>query len=192
LVIEQQLINIQLNALGLHSVSNALMAAAMASIVGVSLTQIKKGLEKFSPVSGRMSSRIGFNQALIIDDSYNANPGSVRAAIDVLAAKEGQRILVLGDMAELGIDAESLHAELGHYAQYKLDYFFTLGSLSRHASEAYGSQNHFTDRDALTQSLKKVMNKNTTILIKGSRSAKMDLIVSALCDADENQRGDKH
>ncbi|MES2675993.1 MAG: UDP-N-acetylmuramoyl-tripeptide--D-alanyl-D-alanine ligase [Pseudomonadota bacterium] len=180
-------INIRLNSMGEHSIRNALMAAAMAFAVGASLAQIKSGLEKFSPVIGRMSSHTGVNQSVIIDDSYNANPGSVRAAIDVLAATTGQRILVLGDLAELGDNAATLHAELGIYAQHKIDRFFTLGNLSRYASDAFGTSQHFTERGPLIETLKKLATPNTTILIKGSRSAKMDLVVSALCQTEEQQ-----
>lgn len=189
LVIQQQEVPVFINALGEHSVRNALMAAAMAFAVGASLLQIKNGLENFAPVNGRMSRHVGVNGALVIDDSYNANPGSVRAAIDVLSAKQGQRILVLGDLAELGDDAVSLHAALGVYAKSKIDKFFTLGVLSRHASDAFnGAENlsHFTTREALIEQLKKIATSNTTLLIKGSRSAKMDLIVNALCSLQES------
>ena len=109
---------VSVNAQGEHNVRNALMAAACASAVGANLQQIKQGLASFAPVAGRMSRHIGVNDAQIIDDSYNANPGSVRAAIDVLAQKS-QGILVLGDLAELGVEAPELHAELGEYARAK-------------------------------------------------------------------------
>ena len=181
---------IAMNVLGEHSVRNALMASAMASAVGASLENIQQGLANFSPVGGRMSRHLGINKALIIDDSYNANPGSVRAAIDVLAVREGQRIMVLGDLGELGENAADLHAQLGAYAQQKnLDHFFTLGVLTQHASEAYGQQlgqHHFADRESLTATLKNLATPDTTILIKGSRSAKMDLVVSALCSNGDN------
>lgn len=183
-------IAVVINALGEHSVRNALMAAAMASAVGASLQNIQQGLANFAPVAGRMSRHIGVNQALIIDDSYNANPGSVRVAIDVLAAREGQRILVLGDLAELGSNAAELHAELGVYAKQKaIDHLFTLGVLSRNASEAFGQKqgsHHFTDRQALAAELEKLATPQTTILIKGSRSSKMDVVVSALCSVGES------
>ena len=183
-------IAIQLNALGEHSVRNALMAAAMAYTVGANLQQIQLGLSSFSPVGGRMSRHACADGALIIDDSYNANPGSVRAAIDVLAAYSGQRILVLGDLGELGEHTAELHAELGRYARAKnIDHFYTLGSLTHYASCEFGAQegqHHFTDREALINQLKKLTSANTTILIKGSRSAKMDLVVSALCSTGEN------
>ncbi len=191
LSLDQQEIKISLNSMGEHSIRNALMSAAMAFSVGASLAQIKSGLEKFSPVMGRMSCHAGINDSLIIDDSYNANPGSVRAAIDVLAAKKGQRILVLGDLGELGDNAAALHAELGVYAKHKIDRLLTLGVLSRRASEEFaneefgneefGKLEHFTERAELIETLKNLAAVNTTILIKGSRSAKMDLVVNALC-----------
>lgn len=194
LVIKQQEVIVQINALGEHSVRNALMAAAMASAVGATPLQIKRGLENFAPVSGRMSRHSGFNNALVIDDSYNANPGSVRAAIDVLSASKGLRILVLGDLAELGDDAASLHADLGIYAKNKIDRLFTLGALSQHASESFGGAReaaHFTSRDDLVQKLKSLANAETTFLIKGSRSAKMDLVVNALTSLQDNHGGEK-
>jgi len=188
--IKQEKIAVVINALGEHSVRNALMAAAMAYAVGANLTNVLQGLAKFSPVGGRMSRHIGINNSLIIDDSYNANPGSVRVALDVLAAREGTRIFVLGDLAELGDNEKDLHASLGEYAKQKnIDHFFTLGKLSEYASKAYGSQleqHHFIARDLLIAQLKELATSNTTILIKGSRSAKMDLVVSALCSSGDN------
>jgi len=181
---------ISINALGEHSVRNALMAAAMAYAVGADVTNIQQGLGNFSPVGGRMSRHSGVNQSLVIDDSYNANPGSVRAAIDVLAATNGKRVFVLGDLAELGENEIELHAQLGHYAKQKnIDHFYTLGKLTRHASEAFGNQttqHHFIERDLLISELKTLATSDTTILIKGSRSAKMDLVVSALCSSGDN------
>jgi UDP-N-acetylmuramoyl-tripeptide--D-alanyl-D-alanine ligase len=186
---EKTLVN--LNAQGEHSVRNALMAAAMAYGVGANLNNIQSGLAKFSPVGGRMSRHQGVNGSLIIDDSYNANPGSVRAAIDVLCECAGQRILVLGDLAELGDHAADLHAQLGLYAKHKnIEHFFTLGVLTQYASEAFGEQNgqhHFFERDQLSLKLKELVAADTTILIKGSRSAKMDLVVR-----DLGANGDAH
>ena len=175
---------VSVNAQGEHNVRNALMAAACASAVGANLQQIKQGLASFSPVAGRMSRHIGVNDAQIIDDSYNANPGSVRAAIDVLAQKS-QGILVLGDLAELGVEAPELHAELGEYARAKkIANLFTVGTLSENASRAFGTgAQHFADQSSLVEHLKKIANKDTTLLIKGSRSAAMDLVVRQLCDA---------
>lgn len=190
LVLYGKKIGITANALGEHSVRNALMASAMAYSVGASLENIQQGLANFSAVSGRMSRHQGCNNSLIIDDSYNANPGSVRAAIDVLAVRAGQRILVLGDLAELGDDEVNIHAQLGIYAQKKhIDHFFTLGVLTQYASEAYGAQlgqHHFIDRELLIATLSVLITPDTTILIKGSRSAKMDLVVRALCSNGDN------
>jgi UDP-N-acetylmuramoyl-tripeptide--D-alanyl-D-alanine ligase len=152
--------------------------------VGANLQQIKQGLASFAPVAGRMSRHIGFNDAQIIDDSYNANPGSVRAAIDVLAQKS-QGILVLGDLGELGPEAPQLHTELGEYARAKkIANVFTVGKLSENASRAFGKGAlHFADQSSLVEHLKKIANKDTTLLIKGSRSAAMDLVVRQLCDS---------
>lgn len=177
-----QTTQVSLNAQGEHNVRNALMAAACASTVGADLQKIKQGLANFSPVAGRMSRHVGINDAVIIDDSYNANPGSVRAAIDVLAQKTNS-ILVLGDLGELGPDAPRLHAELGEYARAKkLMHLFTVGKLSENATQAFGAgAEHFSDKAALVTHLKTMANKNITILIKGSRSAAMDSVVRELC-----------
>lgn len=182
-------ITITLNAQGEHSVRNALMAAACAIAAGASLQQVQAGLENFAPVAGRMSQHTGIKGVRVIDDSYNANPGSVRAAIDVLAQKNGG-ILVLGDLAELGPDAANLHGELGDYAREKqLPHIFTLGNLSQHASQQFGEgAQHFADRAALIAHLKTIATSDMTLLIKGSRSSKMDLVVRELCDP----AGDTH
>lgn len=176
--------NITLNAQGEHSVQNALMAAACAYATGADIQQIKSGLANFAPVSGRMSKHTGINQVRIIDDSYNANPGSVRAAIDVLAQKQCG-ILVLGDLGELGPDAAHLHAELGEYARIKkLPHIFTVGTLSRNAAVAFGVEaKHFNEQDDLIAYLKTIAKADMTLLIKGSRSSRMDLVVRELCDS---------
>lgn len=189
LIADGQTTEIFLAAQGEHSVRNALMAAACASAAGANLAQIKAGLANFAPVAGRMSKHIGVNQVQIIDDSYNANPGSVRAAIDVLAQKKCG-VLVLGDLAELGPDAARLHGELGDYARTKqLPHIFTLGNLSQNASQHFGVDAlHFTERAALIAHLKQIAKADMTLLIKGSRSSKMDLVVRELCDS----AGDTH
>ena len=198
IVIRQESMSVQLNALGEHSVRNALMAAACACAAGANIQQIRNGLQKFTPVAGRMTRQTGLKGMQVIDDSYNANPGSVRAAIDVLAAQEGTRVLVLGDMGELGNDAEQLHADLGAYARARgIDKLLTVGVLSQHASEAFagaglasGAQ-HFAEQQTLIYALASMANKNMTVLIKGSRSAKTDLIVRALCDSSTST-GEPH
>lgn len=189
LVAASEVIDITLMAQGEHSVRNALMAAACTFAAGANLQQIKTGLANFVPVDGRMSKHIGVNQVQIIDDSYNANPGSVRAAIDVLA-KKACGVLVLGDLAELGPDAARLHGELGDYARTKqLPHIFTLGNLSQNASQHFGvGAQHFADRASLVTHLKNIARADMTLLIKGSRSSKMDLVVRELCDS----AGDAH
>lgn len=182
--LQGQITQVSLNAQGEHNIRNALMAAGCASAVGANLQQIKQGLANFSPVNGRMSRHSGVNGAMIIDDSYNANPGSVRAAIDVLSQKPNS-ILVLGDLAELGAEAPQLHADLGSYARTKkLSHVFTVGTLSANASASFGEgAQHFADKASLIAHLKHVATNTTTILIKGSRSATMDTVVRALCDS---------
>lgn len=176
------LINLQIP--GEHNIRNALMSAACALAIGIDLQKIQQGLKNFSPVAGRMSRHIGIHGAEIIDDSYNANPGSVRAAIDVLA-RLPKGVLVLGDLAELGDDTEKLHSQLGDYAREKNIYqLFTLGKLSENVSRAFGKNaEHFVDREKLIERLKQLADSGTTFLIKGSRSAQMDWVVRALCEA---------
>lgn len=194
LVVQENTIAIHLPTPGEHNVRNALAAAACAFAVGANLSEIKRGLENFVPVSGRLSRRRARCGALVIDDSYNANPGSVRAAINVLAVQPGQKILVLGDMGELGEHAESMHAEVGHFAKtQQVDRLLTVGSLSRHASEAFGeSAQHFATHAALMPILNTLIDEQTTVLIKGSRSAKMDVIVRELCEVSSHSTGEQH
>ena len=124
----------------------------------------------------------GDNGALVIHDAYNANPDSVRAAIDVLAARPGKRILVLGDMGELGADEERLHAEIGDYVRGAgLDGLFAIGKLTAHtvmqlAAKAW----HFDDVNELTEELLKHMDDSTTVLVKGSRFMRMERVVARL------------
>ncbi len=179
---KNQIVPVSMSAQGEHNVRNALMASACALALKVDLKKIQQGLQNFSPVAGRMARYQGVAGSQIIDDSYNANPGSVRAAIDVLARAE-QNVLVLGDLAELGENAAELHAELGEYARQKnIQQLFTLGKLSEHLSRRYGQgAEHFTDRELLISRLQQIAKPGMTYLIKGSRSARMELVVQALC-----------
>lgn len=172
---------------GEHSVRNALAAASCAVALGVVPEAIARGLESFEPVAGRMSARRGYGGALIIDDSYNANPGSVRAAIEVLASQDGKRILVLGDMAELGAQSEALHRELGECARVKgIDQLVTIGPLSAHAAQAFGSGAcQFENHGAAIAALKEKLDGLTRVLVKGSRSARMDIVVRGLSETGE-------
>ena len=179
-------IDVSLSQLGQHNVANALAAAAATSELGASLEAIKAGLENASPVAGRLTSIDLASGARVIDDSYNANPESLRAAIDVLSHCSGHKILVLGDMAELGDSALHDHCEAARYAQSKgIDNLLTVGSLSAHAAREFGPQGHaFEDQATLIEYLSKRINKNTTVLVKGSRSAHMERIVQALTGGD--------
>jgi UDP-N-acetylmuramoyl-tripeptide--D-alanyl-D-alanine ligase len=122
------------------------------------------------------------NGAKVIDDTYNANPDSVRAAIDVLAQADGVGVLVLGDMGEVGNEGRQFHEEIGAYAHARgIDLLFTLGQLAQHSATAFGTQaKHYDDLGALQQALDAVTNKDTTVLVKGSRFMKMERLVQHL------------
>ena len=177
--IESQVVNLAIP--GRHSVSNALAAAACARAAGATIEQIVSGLETSQSPARRLQIKALAQGGQIIDDSYNASPESVRAAIDVLASRPGRRVLVLGDMAELGADAEQLHLEVGDYAlSAGIDQLYTLGNLSAAASRAFKGE-HFTDLDSLKAPLfDEIERSDLTLLIKGSRSSKMDLVVDML------------
>ena len=173
---------IQLNLLGEHSVANALAAAAAAHALGVPLVGIKAGLESLQPVKGRAVAALATNGMRVIDDSYNANPLSMCAAVDILAAFSGRTVLVLGDMGELGEWAEQGHRDVGAHAAGKVDALYAVGPLMAHAVAAFGANGrHFADQASLIDALR-AESGNTTILIKGSRSAAMDKVVDALLD----------
>jgi UDP-N-acetylmuramoyl-tripeptide--D-alanyl-D-alanine ligase len=183
-------ITVQLAVPGEHNLKNALAAASAALALGVPLANIRKGLEGFGGVSGRMQTLQGDNGALVIHDAYNANPDSVRAAIDVLSARPGTRILVLGDMGELGADEVRMHAEIGDYARgADLDGLFALGKLTEHTvMQAAAKAWHFDDLDELCAELRKHMDEHTTVLVKGSRFMKMERVVEQIAvgfDADD-------
>ena len=177
--VESQVVNLAIP--GRHSVSNALAAVACAVAAGASIEQIATGLEATESPARRLQIKALAQGGQIIDDSYNASPESVRAAIDVLASSPGRRVLVLGDMGELGADAEQLHAELGDYAlSAGIDQLYTLGNLSAKASEAFKGQ-HFTDLESLKAPLfAEIERRDLTLLVKGSRSSNMDLVVDML------------
>ncbi|MCY1261805.1 UDP-N-acetylmuramoyl-tripeptide--D-alanyl-D-alanine ligase [compost metagenome] len=176
---------IQLNLLGEHNVSNALAAAAAAHALGVPLVGIVDGLQSLQPVKGRAVAQLAANGMRVIDDSYNANPASICAAVDILAGFSGRTVLVLGDMGELGAWAEAAHREVGAYAAGKVSALYAVGPLMAHAVQAFGAQGrHFADQASLIQALSGEQ-PTTTILIKGSRSAAMDKVVAALCGSSE-------
>ena len=172
---------VRLSAAGVHNVRNALAACAAAIAIGIDTDSIVRGLESFAPVAGRLQRKTATNGALVIDDTYNANPDSVRAAIDVLAAAPSPRTLVLGDMGEVGSEGIAFHEEIGAYAQaHQIDRLFTLGTLARHATHAFGQGAvHFDDMDKLTAEITGVP-AGASILVKGSRFMQMERVVTHL------------
>ncbi len=179
--------SIKLPVLGAHNIANAIAAASTAVAINIELSAIKQGLQSFSSTGHRMQVREGMHGAVLIDDSYNANPASVKAALDVLAAYPGARLFVLGDMAELGADAERLHAEVGEYARARgIEQFVTVGKLSAFAAKAFGkAARAFGDRDAAAKYCARSISSDDVVLVKGSRSAGMEHLVARLCAAEE-------
>ena len=167
---------------GVHSVRNALAATAAALAAGASLEAVARGLASFRAVKGRLQFRPGRNGVLVIDDTYNANPDSARAAVDVLAASERPRVLILGDMGELGRDAESFHAELGRYAKDSgVDRLLTVGPLGRAAARAFGAGGeHFDSVEAVIARAQGLTALKGTMLVKGSRFMRMERVVEHL------------
>ncbi len=167
---------------GRHNVSNALAAASIALALGIGLDSIAEALGAAQPVQGRLVQHRLAGGAILIDDSYNANPGSLNAAIDTLAAAGGEGWLVLGDMRELGADARDLHAEAGRRARRAgLSRIYALGPLSAAAAEAFGEGGrHFDNHDALAAALAADLHSQVRMLVKGSRGSAMDRIVDAL------------
>lgn len=171
---------------GRHNVANTAAAAAASIAAGVSLPALKAGIEAMRPVRGRMQLRKGAAGARIIDDTYNANPSSLEAALEVLASAPGVHHLVLGDMAELGPGGADHHLEAGKLARaLGVDRLWTTGALSEHATAAFGSgARHFDAACALGRALRQELAPDMTILVKGSRSMAMERVVDALVERD--------
>ena len=186
LVCPQGRIFIQLVLPGKHNVANALAAAAATLTLGASLTDVQLGLAAMKPVKGRINVTQASDKLRLIDDTYNANSESTKAAIDLLATYPGFRVLVFGDMGELGADARLYHEEVGLYAKQKgINLLFTLGVLSQSASDLFNGQGaHFSSRQQLIQKLSPILDEqsSSTVLVKGSRSAKMELVVQDLLE----------
>jgi UDP-N-acetylmuramoyl-tripeptide--D-alanyl-D-alanine ligase len=174
--------SIMLKAGGAHNIGNALAAAAAASAAGASLEEIALGLADFRAVAGRLQLKAGTRDSWIIDDSYNANPSSVRAGLEVLRSLPGATWLVLGDMAELGEFAEDSHAHMGAYARdCGIKRLFALGPQSSRAVETFGSgAEWFADADSLIRRLQAELAPGVTVLIKGSRVNRLERVVQAL------------
>ncbi|MBA8882531.1 UDP-N-acetylmuramoyl-tripeptide--D-alanyl-D-alanine ligase [Dokdonella fugitiva] len=179
---------------GRHNVMNVLAAATLALALGVPLATIKAGIEAAPLVAGRLARRAHASGAVVVDDSYNANPGSFAAAIATLAAEPGERVLVMGDMAELGSDAERLHADIGALARRSgVQRLYAVGRLSRAAADAFGAgATHYADQAQLVDALRAELRAGVVLLVKGSRSSAMDQVVRALCGDEDGNGGERH
>jgi len=175
-------VKLQLALLGQHNVMNALAAIAAAQAAGVKLTTIKAGLEAMQPVAGRLQLKAGIHGSRIIDDTYNANPASLAAAIEVLAGFTGKHILVLGDMGELGDEAKELHAEAGRFARaHGVDRLVTVGPMAAAAAVAFGKGAQKCDvHEDACNALKVDVGADVTVLVKGSRLSRMERVVQRL------------
>jgi len=175
-------IPITLHLAGRHNVLNALCAAAAASAAGATLDEVRAGLATMRPVPGRLQFKTAPSGAWIVDDSYNANPSSMKAGIEVLAAVDARRWLVMGDMGELGDYAVESHGEIGRFARNnRIDRLFATGKLSALAVEAFGSGGEwFSDTEALARAVNAELTREVCVLVKGSRSNRLERVVEAL------------
>ena len=175
---------VSLQVPGEHNLRNALAACAAACALGVPARAMQAGLERFGGVPGRLQRRRTTTGALVIDDSYNANPESMKAAIQVLAAAKGRRVFVMGDMGELGADGARMHSEVGSFARAAgIDALFALGQASRNAVDAFGAGGrYFPDAASLEEAARREAGSGATILVKGSRFMQMERIADALCE----------
>ena len=173
---------IDLPLVGTHNVRNACAAAAVAHVCGVAPADIKTALESVAPVGGRLQPLSGCNGATLFDDTYNANPLSVVAAAEFLASLPGDNWLVLGDMKELGDDAAGMHRAVGEAARdCGIDRLFVIGELSRNTVEGFGEHGSwYSNADALIDDLSTALSSSVNVLVKGSRSMRMEIIVEAL------------
>ncbi|HEY6125887.1 MAG TPA: UDP-N-acetylmuramoyl-tripeptide--D-alanyl-D-alanine ligase [Steroidobacteraceae bacterium] len=173
---------VELHLAGSHNVLNALCAAAAASAAGASLDDVRQGLATMRPVPGRLQFKTAPSGAWIVDDSYNANPSSMKAAIEVLASVDARRWLVVGDMGELGSFADASHGEIGRFARdHHIDRLFATGKLSALAVEAFGSGGEwFPDAESLARAVNSELTREVCVLVKGSRSNRLERVVEAL------------
>ncbi|HEY3597770.1 MAG TPA: UDP-N-acetylmuramoyl-tripeptide--D-alanyl-D-alanine ligase, partial [Paraburkholderia sp.] len=190
-------VDVTLQVLGAHNARNALAATAAALAAGVPLDAIKRGLEAFGAVKGRLQIKraaLGtLAGATVIDDTYNANPDSMRAAIDVLAAQPSPRVLVMGDMGETGDEGPAFHREIGAYAKERgIDALYAIGAASRDACAAYGADaQHVDEPAALVAQLQRAgYDARTTFLVKGSRFMQMERVVDALTSPQPDAAGE--
>lgn len=177
-------IAMRLPLLGKHNVMNALAASAAALEAGATLTQVKSGLEKLKSTAGRLEIKRGHKGARVLDDTYNANPSSIAAGIEVLRGAGGRTVLVMGDMAELGESALDIHRRVGELARrVGIERLYALGPMSAAAVEAFGEGGlHFNDHAALAEALRGELAPQTTVLVKGSRVMQMERVVAAIAE----------
>nr|WP_137937821.1 UDP-N-acetylmuramoyl-tripeptide--D-alanyl-D-alanine ligase [Chitinivorax sp. B] len=175
-------ISLKLGVPGLHNIRNALAAATAALAMGIGLPDVKRGLENFAGVTGRLQHKQGRHGGVVIDDTYNANPASMAEAIAVLANQPGTTCFVMGDMGEMGPDAPAMHAEIGELARQKgIKQLYCLGDLTTEAARAYGAgARHFSQIEALLVALNDELAAGTAVLVKGSRFMKMERVVDFL------------
>jgi UDP-N-acetylmuramoyl-tripeptide--D-alanyl-D-alanine ligase len=181
---------VDLHLAGKHNVQNALGAAAAAMAAGVRLEQVARGLGRMRAVSGRLQLLAGRGGEWIVDDSYNANPSSMQAALDVLGALEGQRWFVMGDMGELGEHAEKAHREIGRYAQRcRIDRLFAIGTWSQLAVDSFGAgASWHADLEALCAAVSTALvaateRASVRVLVKGSRMNRLERVVDELASS---------
>ncbi len=194
--------SVRLHIAGRHNVKNALAASTCALAAGVSLAAVAHGLQAFTPVKGRSRALVlhaHTGDITLVDDTYNANPDSVRAAIDVLAELPAPRLLVLGDMGEVGNQGPEFHAEVGAYAAERgIDAMYALGELSEHAVNAFGPARHFECMDSLLASVTQNVANFQSVVVKGSRFMKMERVVETLMtqgptnNTQHNKKGEAH
>ena len=178
-----------LHIAGRHNVTNALAATACVLAAGVPLEAIARGLSAFTPVKGRsraFSVPCGAGAITVVDDSYNANPDSMRAAIEVLAELPAPRLLVLGDMGEVGDQGPQFHAEAGAHAKAQgIEHLYALGAQSAHAVAAFGGARHFDNMASLQAAVREALPAVGSVLVKGSRFMKMEQVVEAIAATAE-------
>jgi UDP-N-acetylmuramoyl-tripeptide--D-alanyl-D-alanine ligase len=191
LVTPQGARHVTLHLAGEHNVINALAAAAAALAAGATLEAVQQGLEAMRPVAGRLQVKTALQGACLIDDAYNANPGSLRAGLRALAEVPGERWLVLGEMAELGPESPRLHAEIGALArECGVTRLFAIGADARHAVEAFGEgAAWFADADTLVAAVKPGLEPGLTVLVKGSRVNRLERVTAALVPGEAATAG---
>ncbi|MHB8346939.1 MAG: UDP-N-acetylmuramoyl-tripeptide--D-alanyl-D-alanine ligase [Acidiferrobacterales bacterium] len=183
-------LDIRLALIGRHNVTNALAAVAASMAAGAGLPDMRNGLQKLKASPGRLEPKIGFKGARVLDDTYNANPGSLAAGMEVLGRASGERVLVIGDMAELGDAADEIHVRAGELARHAgIHRLYGIGALTRAVVQSFGSGAlHFDHHHELVESLRNSMHRDMTILVKGSRVMHMERVVNGLLDANDNSQ----